>query len=304
MSPLNDDTVEVAKKLELIRHTGEPESGEKAPKGKFMLVVAEPHNDSFDGAKLRLEFDGIPDDVSLTLDAWVTPKSNYEKDDDDQSPKVESDENNLDSSVSPLKVTSDRTVTVTLPGRVADDPDKWDVNEAVAGLTSSADVVIIRGTISGTDEEELLPLDLEIQVTVDMGEIGELDGTVVPRFDSNETTPMTVIESTSSQTEMTAPYVLSLGSFDTGIAVSNTSTTLTGAIHFSLYMGGEETEYSTPTMLAPQSTMTMLLSEVLSNAGHTGDFVGYMTITTDFSGGEGAVFISDFSGFTSSVALK
>ena len=32
VSPLNDDTVTVAKKLELIRHTGEPGSGDKAPK--------------------------------------------------------------------------------------------------------------------------------------------------------------------------------------------------------------------------------------------------------------------------------
>ena len=48
-----------------------------------MLVVAEPHNDSFNGANLRLEFSGIPDDVEIDLDAWLTTKSNYEKDDDD-----------------------------------------------------------------------------------------------------------------------------------------------------------------------------------------------------------------------------
>ena len=56
--------------------------------------------------------------------------------------------------------------------------------------------------------------------------------------------------------------------------------------------------------MAPQTTMTVLLSEILDNAGHTGSFSGYMTITTDFTPGSGQVFISDFSGFTSAVALE
>ena len=197
-------------------------------------------------------------------------------------------------------------------------------------LSSSADVVIIRGSISGTDEEELLPLDLEIQVMVDMGPIGEIDGAAVPRFDSNETTPMTVIESTSSQTTRTAPYVLSMGGFDTGIAVSNMS--LTGA-NFSFYMNGEVTDgrRSTSASLYMGGYMETrvldsnhvgaavndgerheLAAERACSGGETPDIpvmrssIGYMTITTDFSGGEGVktVFISDFSGFTSEVRLR
>ena len=309
VSPLNDDTVEVDKKLELIRHTGEPGSDDKAPKGKFVLVVAEPHNDSFNGANLRLVFSGIPDDVEIDLDAWLTKKSNYEKDPAEQSPMVTAYQNEI-TGISPSTVKSDRVVTLDLVGRsrAADaDADPEITALTATMLSSSADVVIIRGSISGTDEEELLPLDLEIQVTVDLGPIGEIDDASpqqVPRFDSNETTPMTVIESTSSQTKLTAPYVLYSAPYDTGIAVSNTSTNLTGAIHFAFYMGGVETKYSTSSMLAPKSTMSVLLSELLMNAGHTGDFVGYMTITTDFSGGIGSVFISDFAGFTAAVALK
>ena len=309
VSPLNDDTVEVGKKLELIRHTGEPGSGDKAPKGKFVLVVAEPHNDSFTGAKLRLVFSGIPDDVEIELDAWLTKKSNYEKDPAEQSPMVTAYQNEI-TGISPSTVKSDRVVILDLEGRArtADETVEPPITALTATtLSTSTDVVIIRGSISGTDEEELLPLDLEIQVTVDLGQIGEIDDASpqqVPRFDSNETTPMTIIESTSSQTKMTAPYALYTAPYDTGIAVSNTSTNLTGAIHFTFYMAGAETTYSTSSMLGPKSTMSVLLSEMLMNAGHTGDFVGYMTITTDFSGGIGSVFISDFAGFTAAVALQ
>ena len=177
-------------------------------------------------------------------------------------------------------------------------------------LSDSVDVIIIQGSISlGTDAQKaaLLPLDLDIQVTVDLGEIGdddERDGMTL--FASDKTTAMTVIESTSDQTTLTAPYVLSEGLFDTGIAVSNMTsgkTAQSGQVHFKFYMDGNEISYSAPTM-APQTTTRMLLSEILRVAGHTGSFSGYMTITTDFTPAGGQVFISDFSGFTSAVALE
>ena len=241
------------------------------------------------------------------MDAWLTTKSNYERDDDDPKKTAPDRYQNEITGISVNPVKADRTVTLTLMGRarVADDSATPQVTALDATtLTSAADVVIIQGSISGTDEEELLPLDLEIQVAVDMGPIADIDGAGVPRFDSNETTPMTVIESTSSQTKLTAPYALYSAPYDTGIAVSNTSKNLTGAIHFAFYMNGAETKYSTSSMLAPKSTMTVLLSDLLMSAGHTGEFLGYMTITTDFSGGIGSVFISDFAGFTAAVALQ
>ena len=176
---------------------------------------------------------------------------------------------------------------------------------------SAIDVVIVRGVLNYKDDAAmmaLLPLSLDIQATVDVGPIqsGSTD-TTVPRFASDETTAMTVIESTSAQTVLLAPYVLYTGlplNFDTGIAVSNTTSDQAGVVHFAFYMDGQEMEYSTSSMMAPQSTMSMLLSELLMAAGHTGAFTGYMTITTDFTGGAGAVFISDFAGFTSAVALQ
>ena len=77
-----------------------------------------------------------------------------------------------------------------------------------------------------------------------------------------------------------------------------------GAVHFAFYMDGQELKYSSPSMLVPQSTMTVLLSQLLSAAGHTGTFRGYMVITADFTEADAGVFISDFSGFTSAAAVR
>ena len=174
-------------------------------------------------------------------------------------------------------------------------------------LSTSRDVIVVRGIVKGAEKEAQLPLDLEIQVTVNLGPLGDIDDDeTVPRFAPDRTTAMTIIESTVSQTKLTAPYVVYDGSFDTGIAVSNmTSGTSaqSGQVHFKFYMGGNEISYSAPPM-APQTTMVKLLSELLTAAGHTGMFSGYMTITTDFTDGAGSVYISDFSGFSSVVVLQ
>ena len=52
----------LAKKLTLIRHTGEPDAmktTKQVPSGYYGE-----HVDSFDGAQINLEFSGIPDDVN------------------------------------------------------------------------------------------------------------------------------------------------------------------------------------------------------------------------------------------------
>ena len=56
---LDDDGVDVATKLTLIRHTGGPRP-EKA-RTKFKLLIEENTVRSFDGAQINLEFSGIPD---------------------------------------------------------------------------------------------------------------------------------------------------------------------------------------------------------------------------------------------------
>ena len=128
--------------------------------------------------------------------------------------------------------------------------------------------------------------------------------TSIPRFASDKTTAVTVIEATSAQTTMEVAYVLSDGPFDTGIAVSNMTKDQSGAVHFTLYMNGQELKYSTPSMMGPRSTMSVLLSEVLTAAGHAGSFSGQMIITADFTAADAGVFISDFVGFTAGAMVR
>ena len=183
------------------------------------------------------------------------------------------------------------------------------INEMHTGgmLTSGVDVIIVLGSIDlGDAKKDLLPLTLDIQVTADVGPIGvaKPKGDVspsIPRFATDKTTAVTVIDSSSAQTSMEVAFVLSEGAYDTGIAVSNKTKAEAGAVHFAFFTNGQELKYSTPNMVGPRSTMRILLSELLTAAEHTGSFSGYMTITADFTDADAGVFISDFAGFTSAV---
>ena len=62
---LDDDGVDVATKLTLIRHTGDPAKTVT----KFKLLIEENTVRSFDGTQINLEFSGIPAGVEVTIDA-------------------------------------------------------------------------------------------------------------------------------------------------------------------------------------------------------------------------------------------
>lgn len=327
---LTDDGIDVGKKLTLIRHTGVLDADSKSddPANKFKLLIMENTVRAFDDAQINLAFSGIPDDVEVTIDAWVAKASDLEEDDfvvdqtlnqvvpvpDGETEDFENDQLSINKAGTLLAVITsedDKASVLTKQIAILNDGTTDDVDERHTGgmLTSERDVVIVLGRIDGADEDELLPLNLDIQVTVDVGPIGVANpkgdqSTSIPRFASDKTTAVTVIESSSAQTVMKVAYVLSDGAFDTGIAVSNMTKEEAGAVHFALYMGGQEMKFSTPSMMQPQTTMTMLLSELLTAAGHTGSFSGYMIITADFTEADAGVFISDFVGFTSGATVR
>ena len=318
VDPLTDDGVNVGQKLTLIRHTGKPAV---AAKNEFHLVITEAHVDSFTGAQLELSFSGIPEDVELiALDAWVTTKKLHDED--------------------PMK-TADRGNQISIGARgsmttTADDDDEVVVYFTAAGfpevpedgtttaieflaadtggslVATAVDVVVVRGKIKGADDDDLLPIDLAIDVTVDLGPTGDDDDfNAMNRpvvFDSDKTTAVTVIESTPSRTTLMVPFVTNDGTFETGIAVSNMSSGASaqpGAVMFDFYVGGTKMSHKTSAssegtglnesgMLEPGNTWSVLLSQVFP--GNPGN--GYMTITTDFTDGDANVFISDFDGFS------
>ena len=73
---LDDDGVDVDTTLTLVRHTGKV--AEKAT--KFKLLITENTVRSFDGAQINLEFSGIPDGVTVTIDAWAATAEALEDD--------------------------------------------------------------------------------------------------------------------------------------------------------------------------------------------------------------------------------
>ena len=109
------------------------------------------------------------------------------------------------------------------------------------------------------------------------------------------------------------PYAVVLPGmgWDTGIAISNpsafTDTPLSGTITFSLFPNdGEMIEHSTDGSssgvgldadgsIPAGNTHAVRLSEVLSNAGMPGSFVGHLYVETDFTGCRGVGWVTDFS---------
>ena len=322
VDPLTDDNVTVGQKMTLTRHTGEPSVAQ------FHLVITEAHVDSFDGGQLNLKFSGIPDGVEVTaLDAWVTTKEIF--DDDDEATMTAAAMNQVPVSITNMMGSragadadedGEATVFLQTANRIPLTPEdtttETTIPEIPQGgvLTPGVDVVVVRGSIDGTKAKDLLPIDLTIQVAVDLGPIGDDDdeNPLIPRFASDRTTAMTVIDSTSAQTTLKVPFAVDNGTYDTGIGVANMSDAQAGAIMVDFYVGATEpmsykTEAGSPGlglnvngMLEPGGTYSVLLSELFD--GNPGN--GYLIITTDFTGGDGNIFISDFSGFSATGIVR
>ena len=99
--------------------------------------------------------------------------------------------------------------------------------------------------------------------------------------------------------------------WNTGIAITNpsafTDTPLSGTVTFTLFPNDEERiVYSTDGSssgtgldvdgsIPAGNTYTVLLSEVLSDAGMPGDFTGHVYVETDFTGCRGMGYVTDFN---------
>jgi hypothetical protein len=147
-----------------------------------------------------------------------------------------------------------------------------------------------------------------------------------PRFNQEDVGPVTVINIVASNTTMLIPFAVRDAGFDTGISVANTTAdpfgsaggaspqagtvrvdffprTATGAgTTFSLTTSATVRPgagLSTDGTLAAGGTWSVLLSELLTAAGQTGSFTGYIFIQANFIDGHGSSFVSDFRNFTS-----
>ena len=290
VDPLTDDNVEVGQKLTLTRHTGEPSDAKKTV---FHLVITEAHVDSFDGGELKLKFSGIPDDIEIVnLDAWVTTKKNFDLPTLTPNTNMKVATNAPENQV-PVSITTDNMgsraqadadedgeatvylqtvnrIPLTPSLKIPVDPPTPEIPQG-GELTPGVDVVVVLGSIKGADDEDLLPIDLDIQVSVDLGPIGDDDDDEIPRFASDRTTAMTVIDSSSAQTKFLVPYAVTdgaVGGYDTGFSIANTTsgpTAQSGPVTFS-FPGDATLEDFESGMVGPGQNLTMLLSEILGRS--------------------------------------
>jgi len=148
-----------------------------------------------------------------------------------------------------------------------------------------------------------------------------------PRFAQEDIGPVVVVNIVAANTTLLVPFAVRDGAYDTGIALANTTadpfgaggggaTPSAGTIVLNFFpraAAGAGTPFSLTTSatvkpgiglsadgtLAAGSTWTVLLSELLTAAGQTGSYSGYIFFQTNFINAHGAPFVSDFRNFTS-----
>ena len=158
-----------------------------------------------------------------------------------------------------------------------------------------------------------------VAVKASFAAFGTVTGTVIPRYVEDDFGNAILVTINPSTTYMLMPYATSLpnNDYDTGIAVANTTKRPTaftmvaqaGAITFTFFPQADATgtlpaSFSyTPTdntvgnglnadgKLAAGSTYAVLLSQLLAKTTFTGNFSGYIVVTTNFTNAHGEYFV-------------
>ena len=252
------------------------------------------------GSEIRLTFNNVPAGVTLTLGS---------------SRGTASSNSSLGMSLSNTTITSSSTTSkITFVGTSPSDTEVAEIDYNITNVSSTA-AVTSPGTIS---------------VTATLFPFGDgIDSAGVPREDQGypsfveaDVGPTTIVNIIAANTTMLMPYALVLGQFDTGLAVANTTadpfgggggaTRANGTVILDFYptssTGGAGTPFSLTTSstvkpgsglssdgtLGAGATWTVLMSQLLSAAGQTGNFIGYVFIRANFLNGHGTATISDF----------
>ena len=253
------------------------------------------------GSQIKLTFNNVPAGVTLTL------TSNR---------GLASSNSSLNMTLSTTTITSSSTSAImTFVGTSTSDVEVAEIDYTVGQLSTTA-AVTTPGAVS---------------VTATIYPFGDgVDSAGVPRQDQGYPTfvegdvgPTTIVNIVPANTVMLMPYALVLPPFDTGLAVANTTkdpfgsgaggaTPGNGAITVDFFpttsTGGAGTPFSVTTTstvkpggglssdgtLAAGATWTVLLSQLLTAAGQTGNFIGYVFIRANFLDAHGTATISDF----------
>jgi len=148
-----------------------------------------------------------------------------------------------------------------------------------------------------------------------------------PAFLQADVGPTTIVNIIAANTTLLMPYGVVVGGFDTGIAIANTTSdpfgtggggatkangTLVADFFPTTATGGAGTPFTLTTSstvkpgsglssdgtLASGATWTVFLSQLLSAAGQTGNFSGYLFIRANFLNAHGTATITDFKTFS------
>ncbi len=201
--------------------------------------------------------------------------------------------------------------------------------------TSDVEVAEIDYTVGQLSTTAAVTTPGTISVTATMYPFGDgVDSSGLPRQDQGypafvegDVGPTTIVNIVPANTVMLIPYALVLLPYDTGIAVANTTkdpfgtsaggaTPGNGTITVDFFpttsTGGAGTPFSLTTSstvktgsglssdgtLAAGATWTVLLSQLLTAAGQTASFNGYIFIRANFLDAHGTATISDFKTYS------
>lgn len=191
-------------------------------------------------------------------------------------------------------------------------------------------------TLSGTPTSALTAGAITLTATMTPNATSGLSGAGAPNengpnFVVANLGPITLGNIVSANTTMLIPYAVKTGPYDTGIAIANTTadpfgsggggaTPQAGTLTFTLYPrtatgAGSPISITTSSTkifgaglatdgtLAAGGTWTGLMSDILTAAGNTSDFFGYLFIQSNFLDAHGAGYIFNGAGFTSSTPV-
>ena len=252
---------------------------------------------------------GVPDKAELTVMHVQPADPDAESDDADVAGNVSLNDDtqivdNGDTDVNILEMTGDGeklNITVGFTGPLASTTESVKLVFSLDARSSVADIVLpldegaveIWVTMAPTSKPDMVDMDTEYFAVNYIPADGVQAFTFAP-----------------ASCTLLFPYAVSAGMWNTGIAISNpsafTDTPLSGAIKFTLFPNDEEmivhpTDGSSSGAgldvdgsIPAGNTYTVLLSEVLSDAGMPGDFTGHLYVETDFTGCRGVGWVTDF----------
>jgi hypothetical protein len=262
------------------------------------------------GSQVRLTFSGLPAGVSLTIGAGS--KSSSLTTPTFSRTSITTANNTSLVSFANTTTGTDLTATESFAVEVT-------AVTVVAGTTPAAGTITMTASLGPVSSTGL-------DTTVTPNVPTNTDG--YPRFAAIELGPVTIGQIIAANTQLLVPYVIKLGTYDTGIALANTTADPfggvtnggaaagSGVITVSFYpvnsTGGAGTSFSlttSPTIkpgaglssdgtLASGATWTVLASDLLTAAGKTGDFAGYVFISANFLNAHGTATISDFRSYS------